>query len=329
MADLDLILSRLDGGGWEALSAALVDHLLDRPVADLVDPALIADLVVTTLEATVENPTTDAWIRRRINELRERVPAGRLRGRVPDDIVGPLEALLERPYPPDQQLVRRLLRHEAVERLFKDTLVAGIASFARKLRAPPVGHSALRGLGRLKDSFGEGMRESLLGGLSHELERQAETKAREYVDGAIQAVMDEVARHLCAPEHAARQGAWRVYVVETFLDLDLSTLAGELDKLDPDSLVDTARAILRALVRRGELRDEIRAGLTTLAREAGDRPVRATLAEAGLEEGAWRPGMEAMLTREARSFGGSPAFRAWLGRMVEDPDATPDAREEL
>lgn len=318
--DQDAILARLDAGGWERFARAWVDHLLGRPLGDLLDPALVADLIVTTLEATVDNPTTERWIRSRIDEARARLPAGNLRARVPANVVLPLGRMLARPYSPDRLLVRRVLRHEAVESLFKETLVGAIGAFARKLRTPGLGSvggmNPMKGLGRLKDSFGEGMRESLLGGLSQELERQAELRIREFVDGAIQTIMDEVAVHLCDPTHAARQGAYRAYLLDTLLDTDLRTLSRELDKLDPEAMVQTARAVLNALVGRPELRDELRGGLEALAREAGQKTVGEALREAGLDEASWRPSAEALLAREARSFGQSPAFRGWLGEIL-------------
>lgn len=316
-SDTDAVLARLEEGGWERLATALVDHLLCRPVADLLEPSLIAQLAVTTLEATVDNAQTERFIREKLEEARARVPAGTLRPRVPPEVVTPLARLLARPYQPDRALVRRLLRHEAVERMFKDTLASAIHAFARKLRAPPIGGGAIKGLGRLRDSFGEGMRETLLGGLSQELEKQAELKVRDFVDGAIQAIMDELATYLCLPENATRQGAYRAYILDTLLDTDLQTLSRELDKLDPDATVETARAVLRAVLSRPELKGEIRAGLEALAREAGARTVGQTLAEAGIGPESWRPSLEAMIAREARSFGQSPAFRIWVETILE------------
>ncbi len=315
--DADAFLARLDAGGWERFSRAWVDHLLTRPVADLLDPGLLADMAVATLEATVDNPQTERFLRAKLEEARARVPAGTLRPRVPAEIVTPLRRLLARPYQPDRVLVRRLMRHEAIERIFKDTLNGAIKSFAARIRAPSIAPlGPMKGLGRLRDSFGEGMRDTLFGGLSHELEKQAEARIREFVDGAISTVMDEFATYLCQPEHAARQGAYRAYVLDTLLDTDLRTLSAELDKLEPEAIVETTRAVLRALLVRGELKAEIRAGIEAIAREAGARTVAESLAEAGLTEASWRPSLEAMLTREARSFGESAAFRGWLVEML-------------
>lgn len=317
-ATVELAIRRLHDGGWERFAGAWIDHLLARPIADLIDPGWIADLSVALLEASVDNPQTEAWIRARVTALRERVPTGALRAAVPADVVRPLSALLRRPYAPDEALVRRLLRHDAVERLLKDTLMSALQGFARRLR-PPAGFPQGPfgpGLGKLRDSFGAGMREGLLGGLSHELERQAEQKAREFVDSALQSVMDEVATHLCDPAHAPRYGAYRAYLLDTLLDTPLNTLAREGDKLDLDEVVKTTQAIGRALVRRTELKGEIRRGVALLAREAGQMTAGEAMAESGIAESAWRPSAEAMLVREARAFSATPAFQAWLTTLL-------------
>ena len=309
----ETVLARLSDGGWERLASGVVDHLLSRPLAELIDPGWLAELVVAVLEATVDNAQTEAWLRARVTAMRGRIPAGNLRARMPGDVVRPLHRLLSRPYAPDRLLVRRLLRHEAVERLLKDTLLGAIQGFAQRLR-PPV--PIAPGLGRLRDSFGAGMKDGLLGGLSHELERQAEVKAREFVDSALQSVMDEVATHLTDPAHAPRYGAWRGYLLDTVLDTPLQTLAKEADKLDLDEVVATTRAVGQAIVRRPELTDEIRRGLEVLGREAGQTTVASALAEGGLTESAWRPSLERMMVREARAFADTPAFRDWLGEML-------------
>ena len=314
----ELVTRRLNDGGWQRFASAWIDHLLARPIADLIDPAWVADLTVALLEATVDNPQTEAWIRTRVLALRAAVPTGSLRAAVPPDVVRPLNALLRRPYAPDQALVRRLLRHDAVEHLLKDTLLSALQGFARKLRPPGgFGHGAVMpGLGKLRDSFGAGMRDGLLGGLSHELERQAEQKAREFVDSALQSVMDEVATHLCDPAHAPRYGAYRAYLLDALLDTPLSALAREGDKLDLDEVVNTTRAVGQALVRRASLKDEIRRGLELLAREAGQTTAGQAMAESGIAEAAWRPSAEAMLVREASAFSATPAFEAWLGELL-------------
>ena len=299
----ELVTRRLNDGGWQRFASAWIDHLLARPIADLIDPAWVADLTVALLEATVDNPQTEAWIRTRVLALRAAVPTGSLRAAVPPDVVRPLNGLL---------------RHDAVEHLLKDTLLSALQGFARKLRPPGgFGHGAVMpGLGKLRDSFGAGMRDGLLGGLSHELERQAEQKAREFVDSALQSVMDEVATHLCDPAHAPRYGAYRAYLLDALLDTPLSALAREGDKLDLDEVVNTTRAVGQALVRRASLKDEIRRGLELLAREAGQTTAGQAMAESGIAEAAWRPSAEAMLVREASAFSATPAFEAWLGELL-------------
>lgn len=309
------IQARLLANGAETLAARWVEHLLSRPARALIDAAWLADLAVATLEATADNPQTEAFFRARVRALREHVPKGSGRDALPPDVVGPLREVLTRPVVPDPVLVRRLLRHEATERLLKDTLVGALQSFARRLRAPPMPTGPSRGLGRLRDALGES--QGLLGALSQEIERQAETKAKEFVESALQTVMDEVATHLCSPDHAARYGQYRAYLLDTLLDTDLKALAAEVDKLDPESLIATGTAIARAIARRPALRGELRSLVESAVESAGDSTIRELLAEGGLDEAVWRGSLEALVAREAKDFVATEVFAAWLGEMME------------
>lgn len=310
----DLVLARIRDGGLVRLARLAVEHVLTQPVSALLDPAWTADLALAALDAAAHNPAAEAQLLARAKEARARVPNIRLQGRLPAEAMDPLREALARPYVPDRVLVRRLLRHEAAERLLKDILMGALQGFAKRLRSPAPNLG--RSLGRFKDAFGDGMREGLLGGLSHELERQAEARVREFVDSALQTLMDEVALHLSDPAHAATYGAWRAFFLDTLLDTPLPDLAREVDKLDLEALVRTTVGVARSLSRRPESRDELRSAFEVALREAGGRTVRELLAEGGLPEDVWRGQIEEMLVRQAEGFVETAAFRGWLEEVL-------------
>lgn len=326
----DAILARLRDGMVEELADLVVDHVLDSPVTDLVDPGWMAGQVVHGLQAATASPRTEAWLRDQVHGLRERVPDGRVGDHVPAEIADPLRTVLARPVVFDQALVGRLLDHEAARGLVKDLLRGSLDSFTKRLRslsaavpAPPP--AASRGLGRLK-ALSQGVKtvgEGVLGGLGRELEERSGQRISEFLDASLSAAMAQVADHLTNPRHAAAYGAYRVHVLDTLLTTDNSLLNSELEKLDPDSLVATGAAAARAVAHREGLREELTGAFRAAIEEAGDQTLRGFLAETGIEEAAgtgidavWRKELQAQIVRQADAFIQAKGFADWLLRLL-------------
>jgi hypothetical protein len=327
----DEILERLRAGMVEELADLVVDHVLDRPVTELVDPDWLAGQVVHSLQAATAGPRTEEWLREQVQGLRERVPDGRVGDHAPDEIVDPLRTVLARPVVFDRALVGRLLDHEAARGLVKDLLRGSLDGFTKRLRtlstavpAPPP--AASRGFGRLK-ALSAGVKtvsEGVLGGIGKELEERSGQRISEFLDASLSAAMGQVADHLTNPRHAAAYGAYRVHVLDTLLQTENSLLNSELEKLDPDSLVATGAATARAVARRDGLREELAGAFRVAVAEAGDQTVRGFLAETGIEEAAgtgtdaeWRRELQVQIARQATAFVDTPAFSSWLLRLLQ------------
>ena len=320
-AQAQQVITRLQGGALASLVTLVVDDLLTRPVSGLLDPDFVADQVMAALETASEGERTEAWLRDRIKGLQERVPAGTLGARADDAVVEPLRHALGQPIVWDRELAGRLVDHEAVHAMFRDVLLRALQGYGRKLAAMgrdnPVSQTARNlgfgggrgggGLGRLK-SLGEG----LARGISAEFEHQTEGRVREFVDQAMSTVMQQVADHLCDPDYADVYGRYRVHLVDTLLDTDLTVLSGELDKLDPDRLVATGSAMARALARREGFREDVVRAVRAALAETGDRSLRSFLAEAGIDEAQWREGIEVQIVARGSELLQGDAFRAWL-----------------
>lgn len=330
------LLARLDGPALDALVDLVIDHVLERPVSALVDPAWLAAQIVAALRAGTRDDRTEAWVRGQLRAVQQRVPPGRLGQHLPAEVAQPLRAVLGRKVLFDRVLVGRLLDHEAARHLVTDLLSGALHGFVDKLRpvagvASGVGGAlggalgagrASKGLDRLK-LLGQGVKglsEGVIGGISQELEQRAEGKVKDFVDGALHAAMEQVADHLCAPENAARYAAYRLHVLDTVLDTDNRVLVGEIDKLDPDHLVRTAAGVLRSLARRPGFEAELQRAVQAALDEAGPRSLGDLLREAGLErgedDGEWRRRLRAPLAAEARVFIRGPAFAAWLDTLL-------------
>jgi hypothetical protein len=307
----DVVLRRLAEGALPSLARVVVDDLLARPLAELVDADWTARQILTALGALSEGPDAEASIRRRLGALREHVPTGTAGARLPEEIRRPLRDVVARPYLPDRALVGRLLDHAAMQRLLRDVLVGALQSFVAKLKAPvPARFSRLKALG------GKALHEGVLGGLSHEIERQAEARIRDFVDGAVHTFVAQVADHVTSPEHAERYAEFRAHLLDTLLDTELAVFAGEMEKLHPDEVVATAAATARALARRSGLQGEIAAAIRAAIEASGERSLGDLVAEAGLAEG-WRAEAEAQLVEQMGKVVETTAFRRWLERLLE------------
>jgi hypothetical protein len=156
----------------------------------------------------------------------------------------------------------------------------------------------------------------MLGGLSQEIERQAEARIKDFVDGAVHSFVEQVADHVTAPEHAAAYAAFRVHLVDTLVDTELAVFASEIDKLHPEALVATGAATARALARREGFEGEIAAALRAAIDASSGRSLGELLAQAGIRED-WRRETESQLVAEARNLVASDAFRRWLEDIVK------------
>ena len=323
-----LVLARLQGGALASLVSLVIDDVLQRPVAALVDADSLARQVTNALDVAARSARTEAWLREQVTALRSQVPPGTPGDRLPAEVRDPLRAVIGRPLVLDRVLVGRMLQHAAVERLLRDIIGGAVRGFAKKVSAfappPAAAEAAKAGLGRLKALAGvKGLSDGVLGGISQEIEQRAEQKIRDFIDEALTVAMRQMADHAASPEHAAAYAAWRVHLFETLLETDNKVLAREVEKLDPERLVDMGAATLRALAARPDTRAEV-AGIVRAALDAlGDRSLSDLLRETGLEEAAgidaeaaWRKEVEAQLVARGQDILATPAFGAWLDALL-------------
>ena len=157
----------------------------------------------------------------------------------------------------------------------------------------------------------------MLGGLGAEIERQAEQKAKEFVDSILASVVTQAADNLCDPAKAETYGRFRGHILDQVLDTPISELSNEIDKLDPEALVSTAAATFRALSERENLTAEIthliESALATLEKKSAGE----LLEEAGIVD-SWRKDAEAQVSTIARGFIATPGFQGWLEELLRE-----------
>ena len=307
-------LARLRDGGADRLADLLLDDVLSRPPGDLFDPAWAARQLAAAARTAAHDRKLEDMLRARIKELRQKVPPGH--PPLPDAVRPPIEQLLRRPYLPDRLLVGRLLDHETAQLLLKATFQDMLISFARRLKpaipGKPPGLPSLSGsLGRLS-RLGEGV----IGAVGQEVERQVEEKAREFMEAGVHRLVMTMADHLCDPRYVREYAAWRLHALDVLLSTDMQIYAKEVEKLDPDALVQTGAAIARAVVDRPTLADDLRTIIDAALEQAQGRTIRDLLAEAGAElsdQGILA--MRDLLRARMRAVIETPAFALWFTEM--------------
>ncbi|HND31107.1 MAG TPA: hypothetical protein PLA94_13965, partial [Myxococcota bacterium] len=168
-------LIRLRSGGTDRLVDLLLDDVLDRPLAELLDPAWAARQLVVAARAVASDQQLEGWLRERLAELRKQVPSGHLP--LPAEVRRPLEEVLRKPYRPDRLLMGRLMDHDAARLMLKSTFQDLLVGFGRKLKPALPSRPPGLNLGRLSK-----IGEAVSGVVGQEVERQVEEKAREFME---------------------------------------------------------------------------------------------------------------------------------------------------
>ncbi len=309
----DHVLKRLEGESLDTLVSLAIDHLLAQPIAQLVDAPLLAQQTVLSLHNAAHSETTEEWIREQIVNQRNRLPDGTLRDHVPAEVIQPIKSAISRPVTLNRAIVGRLVEHGAIEDLLRELLVNALQGFAKRIRPTVPGAAKTTSRLRTLKKVGEGM----LGGLGAEIERQAEQKAKEFVDSILASVVAQAADNLCDPSKAETYGRFRGHILDQMLDTPMADLASEIDKLDPEALVSTAAAAIRALSERENLVAEvtqlIESGLSTLEKKSAGE----LLEEAGIAD-SWRRDAEAQVSSIARGFIATPSFQSWLEELLSE-----------
>jgi len=309
----EIVRARLLDGATDELVKLAFDHILSLPFKTLVNPRSLAQQFSATLNQVAHSEQTETWLRDHIDQLRAQIPEGTLRDHIPDGVIKPIKQAISKPVTPDRDMVGRLIEHGAVESLLRELLVGALQGFASRLKPSVPGSE--RATSRLKSL--KRVSEGMLGGLGAEIERQAEQKAKDFVDSILASVVAQAADDLCDPKKADSYGRFRSHIFDQLLETPLADLNQELNKLDPDTWVTTSAAMAQSLAKRDnihqEIEDIINYSMTTL----GEKTAAEVLDEAGIDD-TWRAEAEKQCTVLANDFIATEAFGTWLNTLLTD-----------
>jgi hypothetical protein len=301
----------------DALVTLTLDHLLERPLAELVDPKWLAKAVTDGVRSSARSAEFERWVADRVERTLTRVDRldGALGDRVPMTLLGPLEKALGRPYRPERELVRALLDHSSTRSILREILQATILEFGKRMRSmvPDAGKIPGSGLA----SKLAGVAKGVASAVSSELERQLEPKVQSFVDDILGVAVDMLVDRVSSEEFAPEFAAWRIDVLRALLSQPIDRLVAERHKYPPQDFAADVAAILRALAAWRGLGDQIEEVLAELLDAHGQETARQFLDGSGLER-AWRPQLHDALVRHARELVAQPEFENWLTALVDE-----------
>lgn len=321
----DIALSRLrapDSPHLDGLIDLASREILDQPVRDVIDPALLAAQATAALIALEDSSAREA-IQRRVAQAIERHADAThtLRPSLPSAAVEPLRKLLGRPVHASEELTFRLIDQGVVHTLLAEILESALRRFARRAKRVDDRLKAvderLGGLGkRARGLFGN-VASELAHAVGDELEHSVERRIREFVHQGTSEMLKVAARRLADPEQAAAWGEFRVAVLDVMLDTPVKELVREVASQDPEGAVKEVLDVLAAAARADGFEQELAKAVRLLLDEVGDGSLGAWLDELGLRD-TWRKATAPVLRQQLQQVVQSNAFSAWWAALHAD-----------
>ena len=339
--DANEVRRRLRDGALQDLVVLAIDEQLARRIQDTLDPERLARHWARGVATVVASDSFEAELRRLLGELGELGrdlrssevtsaggphPDAALREHLPPSWAAVATVLLAHPWAARRDLIVRIIDHQAMHDLVRDVLQESLVGFAGRLRSLAPDPSLLPGLGqRLRPPSGlsrlralsEGVRavgSTVASAMGSELERQLETKAREFSSQALSTVIGQIADALTSPDQLRTMAAWRVHGLAELLDTPVSALMDDALDQDLEALVDP---LLQAW--REQAGEDSQVMFTHVFQRSLARLGDATWADQLRRLGVldeWREAIGELLVDQLTPLLDAPAFSSWLESLL-------------
>jgi hypothetical protein len=319
---------RSPDGPAASLASLAIDDLLDRALADLIDPALLAAVLHERAPAFLGSPGGARAVESALASLLQWLDQhpGALGGHLSEEAQRALRSSARRPFAPDRDLLTHLLNRPAVRALIRDSVVDVLVSFGRRLAAPvgdskvakgfgDLGRFAARGAGALGMLAG-----NVMGAISEEIGRQAERMAEQSSDAAVTRLIQKLVEGLCDPARAGDQAALREALVDGAFELTGAQLAAQLRRNSLGPAAGDLREAVAAFLKSERGRALMDEGVKDLLARRGSQKLRELLAELELLEPFRATALEAVRAWFAPLIG-SEAFAAWVLAVAAEAPA--------
>jgi hypothetical protein len=162
------------------------------------------------------------------------------------------------------------------------------------------------------------MAENLVEAVKEEVDFAFDGRIKEFVDGATREALRTIAGYAANPEHAASFGDLRLAILDVVLDSPIRELAGEADKLKPETAVDVVVGAIRSAVGQPDFVDRAEHRIAAILSEAGDGTLGAWLDEVGLRD-VWSDTTAELVTDRLRAVVRTDGFETWWEELFAEP----------
>lgn len=309
-----------------ALARMVVAETTATPLAALATPRWLASQLATALQALTRGDTFRIALESRLDRGRATWSTDErpLREVVPEEVVPPLEKLLQRDYTPSEGLARRIIGQPAVRDLIAGMLEDAVRRFARRMRALDDSAGGLGGrAARRGRRFGKGLlaaagvadvASDFAKSVTEELESAMETRVKAFVGEATARAADALVEDLSDPDSAQTFAEFRVALLHEVLDTPIRELVAEAEGLGPLDAVDVVREAIRAELERDGFVERAEARIASLLEETGDGTLGAWLEEVELHE-VWVDTTTELVTARLRAVVDTEDFVAWWAAL--------------
>jgi hypothetical protein len=295
------------------------DHVLSRPIRELVDP----NTVVSGAAKVLTNETVRGLLAPIAREVNRRVVASlrsddaKLGDYVPTDARKAIDALIARPDLLPEPLVRKVFDDEVVEQIMRDVLYDALLEFNESVN-PFFADWGLPALIKRFMPLGSGAVLKSMSAMRAEFDKRLEPEIRKFLLGFSRKSKKRIADFLIASAGDPKLVALRQSVVAFFYEESLAHITQNVDDDARMEADDAAEAIVLEVLRRDRPRERLALELQRLVDEHGDESLGAWLARIGVTE---RPDLEKiaeLLWPFVKLALESPPARAFWERVTWD-----------
>jgi hypothetical protein len=293
------------------------DHVLSRPLRELVDPTALASLLtdVVTADAVrgLAAPVVREIHRRTVAALK--TDDAKLGDYVTEEAREAIDALLARPDLLPDDLVHRVFEDEATEEVLRDVLYDALVEFNDSVN-PFFADWGLPALLKRFMPIGSGTVLKSIGAVRAEFDKRLEPEIRKFLLVFMRKSKGKIADLVVAKGADPKFIALRRSVMAYFYERTVAELTETVDDDARDAVDTAAEAIALELARRDHPRERLGAELEKLLEERGDTTLGAWLASIGAVA---RPELERiaeLLWPHMRMLLQSPPARAFYERVT-------------
>lgn len=293
------------------------DHVLSRPLRELVDPAALSSFLegVVTSEAIrgLAAPVVREIHRRTVASLKS--DATKVGDYVPEAAREAISALIARPDLIPEDLVRRVFEDEAAEEVLRDVIYDALVEFNDSVN-PFFADWGLPALLKKVMPIGSGTVIKSIGAIRGEFDKRLEPEMRKFLLVFVRKSKSKMAGLIVSKGADPKFIALRQSIALWVYERSLSELTKTVDDDARDHVDTAAEEIALELAKQTHPRDRLRAELEAFIAEKGDVTLGAWLTSVGAVA---RPELERLaelVWPHVRMLLESPPARAFYERIT-------------